>query len=66
MKCLATSDASMFARRSSRECTALRGFPDRVLDVYDRRHQGDETQVALNHRKQRTDPCAVLVASTPK
>src|SRR5882757_4524701 len=34
-------------------------FPDRVVDVYDRRHQGDETQVALNHRKQRTDPCAV-------
>jgi hypothetical protein len=34
-------------------------FPDRVLDVYDRRHQGDETQVALDHCQQRTDPCAV-------
>ena len=36
-----------------------RGFPDRVLDVYDRSHQGDETQVTLNHRKQRPDPSAV-------
>src|SRR6266536_3057502 len=34
-------------------------LPDRVLDVYDRRHQGSETQVALDHRKQRADPSAV-------
>src|SRR5882724_3494633 len=35
------------------------GFPDRVLDVYNGSHQGDETQVALNHREQRTDPSAI-------
>src|SRR6266542_4792567 len=36
-----------------------RALPNRVLDIYDRRHQGGETQVALDHRKQRTDPSAV-------
>src|SRR4029077_12547319 len=34
-------------------------FPDRVVDVYDRRHQGGETQVPLDHRKQRADPSAI-------
>src|SRR5438094_1403648 len=37
-------------------CGAL---PDRVLDIYDRRHQGSETQVALDHGKQRADPSAI-------
>src|SRR6266487_2992934 len=36
-----------------------RALPNRVLDIYDRRHQGGETQVALDHRKQRTDPSPV-------
>src|ERR1044071_5085054 len=36
-----------------------RAFPDRVLNVYDRSHQCNETQVTLNHRDQRTDPSAV-------
>src|SRR5215471_16707857 len=36
-----------------------RTLPNRVLDIYDRRHQGDETQIALDHRQQRTDPSAV-------
>src|SRR2546430_869425 len=34
-------------------------LPNRVLDIYDRRHQGGETQVALDHREQRTDPSAI-------
>src|SRR5437867_10356899 len=36
-----------------------RALPERVLDIYDRRHQGNETQVALNQRNQRADPSAV-------
>src|SRR5882762_56025 len=34
-------------------------LPNRVLDIYDRRHQSGETQVALDHRKQRTNPSAI-------
>src|SRR5947208_4832436 len=36
-----------------------RALPNRVLDIYDRHHQSSETQVALDHRKQCTDPSAV-------
>src|SRR2546430_3749326 len=39
-----------------------RALPNHVLDIYDRRHQSRETQVALDHRKQRTDPSAVARA----
>src|SRR3989442_6297728 len=33
--------------------------PDRVFDVHDRRHQGDETKIGFNQREQRADPSAV-------
>src|SRR6266700_5371794 len=36
-----------------------RTFPNRMLDVHDRRHQCDETKIALDCREQRTDPAAV-------
>jgi len=41
------------------ECTALGAFPDRVLDVYDRAIKATKRRSRSNHRKQRTDPCAV-------
>src|SRR5882724_1770543 len=34
-------------------------FPNRVLDVRDRRHQRKETKIALDYREQRADPAAV-------
>src|SRR4029453_13599765 len=37
-------------------------LPNRVLHVYDRRHQRNETQVALDHRQQRADPATVTGA----
>src|SRR6266516_1239359 len=36
-----------------------RARPDRVLDVHYRRHQGNETKIAFNHREQRANPPAV-------
>src|SRR5207249_9042208 len=34
-------------------------FPNRVLDVHDRRHQYKDTKIALDCREQRADPAAV-------
>src|SRR4029077_16659650 len=39
-----------------------RALPDRVFDVNDRRHQGNETKIAFNHRKQRANPSTVTGA----
>src|SRR5437667_8254368 len=36
-----------------------RTFPDCVLDVYDRRHQRDETKIALDHCKECANPSPV-------
>src|SRR5436190_14068911 len=36
-----------------------RTLPNRVIDIYDRRHQGGETKIALDHRKQRSDPSTI-------
>src|SRR6266550_7612008 len=43
-----------------------RAFPDRVFDVYNRRHQRHETKIALDHREKRTDPSAVTRAEYAK
>src|SRR2546430_2200489 len=37
-------------------------LPDRVLNVYDRRHQRDETKIPLNHSEKRADPSAITGA----
>ena len=34
-------------------------FPNRVLDVHNRRHQREETKIALDDREQRANPAAV-------
>src|SRR5438067_11436334 len=34
-------------------------LPDCVVDVYDWCHQGDETQIAFDHRKQRPNPSTI-------
>src|SRR6266571_8300650 len=34
-------------------------LPDRVLNIYDRRHQRDEAKIPLNHREKRADPSAI-------
>src|SRR6266480_6100486 len=34
-------------------------LPDRVINVYDWRHQSDETKIVLDHGKQRADPTAI-------
>src|ERR1700738_4707616 len=34
-------------------------LPDRMFDIYDRRHEREKTQIAFRGREQRTDPRAV-------
>src|SRR5213083_2564853 len=46
---------TQFAPHESRR----RALPDRVLNIYDRRHQRDETKILLNHREKRADPSAI-------
>src|SRR5438552_13905272 len=46
---------TQFAPHESRR----RALPDRVLDVYDRRHQCEEAKIPLNHREKRADPSAI-------
>src|SRR5437667_64066 len=36
-----------------------RAFPDRVLDIHDRRHQCHKAKIALDHCQQCADPAAV-------
>src|ERR1041385_3976642 len=42
---------------SHQSCAGI--FPDRMLDVYDGRHQRDETKIALDHGEQRANPAAI-------
>src|SRR6266704_7206988 len=44
-----------FAPHESRR----RALPDRVLNIYDRRHQRNETKISLNHRQKGADPSAI-------
>src|SRR5439155_15817576 len=46
------------AKFASHEMCA-RAFPDRMLDVYDRRHQCNEAKILLDHREKRPDPATV-------
>src|SRR5215470_7899952 len=39
-----------------------RALPDRVLDIYDRCHQRDETKIGFNHGEKRADPAAITGA----
>src|SRR6266487_4377320 len=36
-----------------------RAFPDCVFYIYNRRHQRNETEIALNYCEKRTDPSAI-------
>src|SRR5467141_3317620 len=36
-----------------------RALPDRVLNVYDRGHQRNETKIPLNHRQKGANPSAI-------
>src|SRR5438132_5048842 len=46
--------------------SSSRIFPNRVFDVYDRRHQRDEAQIRLDHGKQSADPTAVTCSEDSK
>src|SRR5216117_4176986 len=36
-----------------------RALPDRVLNIYDWGHQGNETKIPLDHRQKGADPSAI-------
>ena len=36
-----------------------RALPDRMLNVYDRRHQRNKAKIPLNHREKCADPSAI-------
>src|ERR1041385_1704504 len=49
---------------SHQSCAGI--FPDRMLDVYDGRHQRDETKIALDHGEQRANPAAIACPENAK
>src|SRR6266849_3202677 len=43
-----------------------RALPDRVLNIYDRGHQRDETEIPLNHCQKGADPSAITCSEHTK